>query len=316
MIITVRFEMRLKKMLVLLSALACSLPSYAVTTGVDFLKFSVGARAAGMGEAFTGIADDVTASCWNPAGLAALSRPELGIMHSDAVMDASLEFVGFSYPVANIGTFALSGIFYIIKPIPVTLGSSASLGDLNWRDQTIAVSYARNITPELSAGLSGKTVQRFESDPIFGSSEGSAYALDFGLLYATPVKGLNAGCSVLNTGTELRMSGEVKKDTLPQTTRVGLAYDYYLNRSARLLCAADVHRILDGSWYAGGGAEINLLDTVFLRTGYYQKEGNIQGNTYGFGFKFRNFQVDYSNIPSSEMVGYNRNSKFTVIVQF
>jgi len=35
-----------------------------------FLLISPGARAAGMGEAFVGLADDATAVYWNPAGLA------------------------------------------------------------------------------------------------------------------------------------------------------------------------------------------------------------------------------------------------------
>jgi len=38
------------------------------TTGSTFLKLGAGARAIGMGSAFTGLSDDATAIYWNPAG--------------------------------------------------------------------------------------------------------------------------------------------------------------------------------------------------------------------------------------------------------
>ena len=40
-----------------------------------------GARANGMGGAFTAIADDATAASWNPAGLAQLRQPEISVVH-------------------------------------------------------------------------------------------------------------------------------------------------------------------------------------------------------------------------------------------
>jgi len=39
------------------------------SAAVLFLRIAAGARAAGMGEAFVAVADDATATHWNPAGL-------------------------------------------------------------------------------------------------------------------------------------------------------------------------------------------------------------------------------------------------------
>lgn len=297
-------------------ALNISAQGYSLTTAVDFLKLGVGARAAGMGESFAGIYSDVSAVYWNPAGLAKIQKLELGVMHSEAITDASIEFIGLAMPVSNYGVFCLSSILYFVKPIPVTMADGKTSGDLNWVEGALILSCGKRITDKLSCGAGGKIIQRIESDPIFGRSEGTAYAMDAGLIYELPVKGLNFGFAVLNTGTELQMSGETKKDALPQTTRAGLAYERQLDNNASVVLIGDIRKVLDGNWFGGCGAEINFKDFIFLRTGYYQKEANISGITYGFGVKVTNFQIDYSNIPSTEMVGYTRNNKISVIVQF
>jgi hypothetical protein len=305
----------MRYIVVLVTLCVFSVAAGAVTTGVDFLKLSVGARATGMGESCTGLYTDVTASCWNPAGMAQLPRPELGFMHSDAVADASLEFIGFAYPT-RYGVFGISGVAHIIKPVPVTLGDGTVLGDLNWMDSAVSVSYARAVNSMLSCGIGGKIIQRRESNPIFGSSEGTAFSVDAGVICRTPVKGLQAGAAVLNTGSDLRMSGEVKSDVLPRTTRIGVAYERPLDDRITLILASDLHRILDGGWYSGFGLEAGLGKTVFLRTGYSRKEGNIEGISYGIGIKRGNFRVDYSNVPASELVGYTRNNKLELHIQF
>jgi len=54
-----------------------------IGASLDALDFNItgaGARAAGMGGAFIGVADDATAVVWNPAGLTILQRPEASIV--------------------------------------------------------------------------------------------------------------------------------------------------------------------------------------------------------------------------------------------
>jgi len=46
-----------------------------------FLLRGMGARAVGMGEAFTAVADDATAISWNPGGLGQLNSPEVIAMY-------------------------------------------------------------------------------------------------------------------------------------------------------------------------------------------------------------------------------------------
>jgi len=67
----------------------------------------VGVRAAGMGDAFTAVADDATATYWNPAGLA--SGAWFGLAVDANVLDRHAgEFIGFATPPFGISYFRTS----------------------------------------------------------------------------------------------------------------------------------------------------------------------------------------------------------------
>jgi hypothetical protein len=269
-----------------------------------------------MGEAYTAVCDDVTSVYWNPAGLSNVNSLQLHLMHSDAITDASLNFAGVAYPWKKYGILSVSAIFYSIKPIPVTLQNGTSLGDLTWNDTALLLSYGKRISNNLAFGIGTKFIKRLESDPIFGSSEGTTYAFDCGLLISNLLPGLNAGASVVNTGSDIQMSGEVKKDVLPQTVRMGLAYKHKIDKDITFTFAHDFNRILSSSWYFGSGLELDFQNIVAFRTGFYKKEGSIEGVTYGFGVKLKQLQIDYSNVPASEMEGFTRNNKLSLSFLF
>ena len=67
----------------------------------SFMENGGGARALGMGGAFTAVADDPSAAFWNPAGLATAAGKELLVMHSERFGDLiDRDFVAYTQPVA------------------------------------------------------------------------------------------------------------------------------------------------------------------------------------------------------------------------
>src|SRR5262245_43253564 len=77
----------------------------------DFLN--PGARSLAMGSAFTGLADDATAAFTNPAGLLALTRPEISIEGRFRGVDTRFLSAGrISGTVLNIGEDRISGPVY------------------------------------------------------------------------------------------------------------------------------------------------------------------------------------------------------------
>jgi len=110
-------EFKMKKLiltLVLVFAVAFSATNaFAVSeAAVLFLMISPGARAAGMGEAFVGLADDASAVYYNPAGLAYQQGRELTLMHSNWLpqfgSDLFYDFAAYRQSVEGLGTFGLN----------------------------------------------------------------------------------------------------------------------------------------------------------------------------------------------------------------
>ncbi len=75
------------------------------STGVNFEKIGLGARAAGMGEAFTAVADDSTAMYWNPGGLVLARGTQFSLTHSEWVQGISDEYLAFSQNLERDGAF-------------------------------------------------------------------------------------------------------------------------------------------------------------------------------------------------------------------
>ncbi len=63
------------------------------TDGAAFMKVALGARQAGMGEAFTGLADDAYALAYNPAGLVYLNRLEFSAMRNSWLDDTNQNYL-------------------------------------------------------------------------------------------------------------------------------------------------------------------------------------------------------------------------------
>src|SRR5271170_6902635 len=79
-------------------------------TGAAFLKLDTGPRAIGMGGSFAGLADDVNAIQYDPAGLAYLTQKEVTLMHAIWFEDIFYDYLGVAWPLSgNMGTIGFSG---------------------------------------------------------------------------------------------------------------------------------------------------------------------------------------------------------------
>jgi len=83
-----------------LSSLLVASSAHATKYAGEFLKVPIGARAVGMGGAFTAVADDATAIWWNPAGMIYLPYREVLPQHQEKFGKlVNHDFLGFVLPL-------------------------------------------------------------------------------------------------------------------------------------------------------------------------------------------------------------------------
>lgn len=109
-------------------------PAHATKFAGAFMADGGGARALGMGSAFVAVADDASASFFNPAGLVDAQRPEFLLMHSERFGDlVDRDFFSYVHPLDGDGwlggAFAVSVIHLAVDDIPITAQLQELLDD-------------------------------------------------------------------------------------------------------------------------------------------------------------------------------------------
>jgi hypothetical protein len=306
--------------------------SYATFTklgmsGMTFLKLGIG-RATGMGDAFVAIADDASATFWNPAGLALVKNRQVMLNHIDWILDTRHEYLTAVFPT-KIGTigFAMTSVNYgefEETTIDEYQGTGRTFGA---SDMAFGASYARMFTDKFAFGASVKVMQ----EQIWNLAS-SAVAFDFGTYYNTGWKNLRLAMAIANFGPDAQFSGKqldfevsqrddwswpwsyrpipasylTEKFPLPVTFRIGVADDIINNDKNRLTVAADLVHFNDVSEQVNIGIEYNFMN-FFLRGGYilntdsdYSEElGWRSGLSFGASVDVNlvsnlNMQVDYA----------------------
>lgn len=280
------------------------------TTAATFLQIDVGARAIGMGGAFTATANDVSAVYWNPAGLATLTQGEASFVHTEWLADVNFEHVAVVLPASPdlwIGGFA--SLVSMDEMDVRTLDYPEGTGErFDATDFALGLTAAWRLTDRLTIGGNAKYI----SEQIWHMSA-SSIAADFGLLFLTPFADTRLGMSVANFGPDMQMTGgdtkiyydedpnnpgnndripanlETEKWPLPLTFRVGLANEVIENRYGTLTVAIDAVHPNDNYEYINLGAEFSYRNWAYLRTGWRTLflADSEQGLTAGAGIRYR-----------------------------
>ncbi len=311
------------------------------TTAAPFLSIGQGARALSMGGAFVAVADDPSAMYWNPAGIADLSGNRVVFDHTQWIADISYNFFGATINLGSIGTLGLNFTSSSIPEMNVTtIDNPGGTGEtFGVTDGVFGVSYAMKLTDKFSIGFNPKFVYQ-----RIAKYSASAIALDMGVKYQTPFKGITLGMSITNFGTKMQLGGastpvlydpdpltsgnngripaDIRTDqwTLPLNFKVGIAYDVFSVNGNRLLLAIDASHPSDNYESINVGGEYVINDFVFLRGGYKSLflADSQERYTLGFGIKQAlignvQFTVDYAY---QDMQLLKNAQKFTVGVIF
>lgn len=254
--------------------------------GAQFLKIGVG-RSTGMGDAFVAVADDASATYWNPAGTALLSRHELLLYHNRWIADINHEYVAFVTPT-DIGNFGFAVTALTMGELEeTTIDEPQGTGRFfTASDIAFGVTYARRFTEKFSFGATAKFLEERIWDMV---SPGMAF--DLGVHYNTGFRNLRLAMAISNFGPDLRYHGkqlqfnynppyewprtreplasELLTETYPMPIgfRFGAAYNLLDAANQRLTAAADLIHYNDVNEKVNLGLEANFYG-LSLRGGY------------------------------------------------
>jgi len=259
-------------------------------------KNGVGARALAMGGAFVAVADDATAVCWNPAGLAQLDDTRITGMSTDLFgIGATHQFVGATTTFSNIGIglgwerLALTGQGAAADGTPGSL--------FNWDESAIIGTLATNI---MDIGLAGANVKYYMADSSFGPSA-SGFGFDLGLLVKLGDM-FTIGVNAADLGNSKITETDGTTDSITGMYTAGLAMSLV---DGMLVLATDVD--FDGTNLGDAhiGVEFKVIDELALRGGmvltdnfqnYYFSAGagiNVAGLYVDAAYIIKDF--DYGN---------------------
>jgi outer membrane protein OmpA-like peptidoglycan-associated protein len=268
------------------------------TTGTQFLQIPTGVRGAGMGGMFTAVADDVSTTYWNSAGLAQLNNIEINLLHVNYFSSVDYEFAGVALPLQPGSVFGLSAVFDFVPSFNSTDNPGAIPGSAN--DFAIDLGYGQSFGENLSLGIGAKFIS---STLLTYSATGEA--MDAGLLLYTKDKDWTVGLSVQNLGFFSSYSQYSFQGNLPLDYRAGLAYRFRPQQPTHFLLGVDLEKPVDEDpivhtggefWYGGKSF------AVAARGGYsfdplYQDLGGETGASLGVGLRVIGFELNYALVP-------------------
>ncbi|MFH1278839.1 MAG: PorV/PorQ family protein [Candidatus Eisenbacteria bacterium] len=264
---------------------ASSLGGERVATNAGaFLKIGIGAKAVGLGEAFTAIADDATALYWNPAGLVNLPRREAYFSHTSWIADIDYEYMAYAQPLNYLGGISVGLHVGTLRTNMMETTEYQPYGtgrEFSYSDLFVGVGAARNFTDKLSIGFGLKYVRENYGAAI-GGPVVNTWAADFGTFYHIGFREAVFSVALLNFGPEWRPSGsflEYGGDAIPQERdfesfapptafKAGLAGLIWENSEFRQIAVIEMNRPPDNSETYRLATEVEYRGALALRTGY------------------------------------------------
>lgn len=263
-------------------ALLVSVPQFLLgqnrKTGINsaaFLKVGVGARQVGLGSATTSLEGDAANMFWNPAGIGLKSYTlQASVNYNMWIADLTQNALAVTYNLEGIGTVGLGVMTFGVSDIPTdrdVYPGNPSLQALQIDDQTsstydymdllVQLSYARQVTEQLSLGATVKLINE-----SIDSRSASSVAFDFGSVYSIGVMDWKIGARINNLGGDIKFYDYAA--AIPLTFSIGTSISPLKDENSLLTVSVDAVKPQDGLQYFYSGAEYTFMNMISVRGGY------------------------------------------------
>ena len=273
--------------------------SYAGENYMPHLRLGAGARSIGLAGAFTAIADDATATVWNPAGLGSAADLSLNFSTQRLDLDRSHNFIALTKALGSAGSIGLAVMNTGVGDIQEVGPDAVPMGMFDQSANAYSLSYGIGIG-NFSVGLTGRMladnfgVEGVENQSGFGG-------VDVGLMgHALHIDVGEEKVPTFHYGIVAKYIGAAVGDnTVPMVVNVGLAYNLYMGNVVTF--AADVEHefvnLVESPTSLRLGAEytiVNYKSTAFSIRGGVKASRDVQNLFGGFGVNIGGLQIDYA----------------------
>lgn len=229
-----------------------------VSTAVPFLRISPDARAGGMGDMSIAASPDANAAFWNLAKIPfAKSRNAVSVNYTPWLKDLGLSDVYLAslagyHKLSDESALSTSLRFFSLGNIQLTDFSGNILNNIRPSEFSIDLGYSRILNNKLSLGVA---LRYINSRLVVGDvgtgvvyRAGTSVAGDVSLYYHGEDEsgaGLNWGLTLSNLGAKIGYTNDARnKDFIPANLGVGLAYNFVMDESNKLMLGLDINKLL------------------------------------------------------------------------
>ena len=305
------------------------------------LRLGAGARSIGLGGAFTAIAEDATATVWNPAGLGSSANLSLNFSTQRLSLDRSHNFIAISKTLGSYGAVGIAATNFGVSDYSIYDASGDYGGKADYSTNAYSLSYGVAIG-NFNLGLTGRMlsdnfgIDSVENQSGFGGVDiglmGHALHIDVGErmsgqalhVHANNMDGDNYQVPTFHYGIVAKYLGASLGDaTVPMVVNVGVAYDLYMGNVVTF--SADIEQefvnLDDSAFSMRGGVEYtitNIKSTEFALRAGMRASRDVQTLYGGFGVNIAGLQVDYAiqDGLSSEINGDSSTHYVSVSYEF
>ena len=279
--------------------LAVSPVSFAGVDAMPHLRLGAGARSIGLGGAFTAIADDATATVWNPAGLGSAADLSLNFSTQQLDLDRSHNFIALTKALGSAGSIGIAVTNAGVSGIQQYDANERYSGEFGYSSNAYSLSYGIGFG-NFGVGLTGRMLtdnfgaEGVENPSGFGGVDiglmGHALHIDIG---EEKVPTFHYGIVAKYLGASL---GD---DTVPMVINLGVAYNLYMGNVVTF--AADIEQesvnLDESATSLRLGAEYTILtykSTALAIRGGVRASRDAQNLFGGFGVNIGGLQIDYA----------------------
>lgn len=267
------------------------------STSTQSLRLARGARAVGLGGAYSAIASGSDALGWNPAGMNTVRALQASASHLSYVQDINEDSLQLVLPIYGFGAWGL-GLDYLYTSDTAYDNWGVQGEDFSVFDFAAQLGGSIELPYDLNLGLSYKILRQG-----YGTQFSMGSSFDFGAQWKSLFKRLDLGLVAANLGTPMALGTEF--GSLPTTFRAGLA----LHLTELWLFSADYdHQPSESFNKFHVGSELGVeagSATVFARLGYSigpeRELGGLSGLAAGGGVQWGSLGVDYAWQPLGDL---------------